>query len=618
MISPGRWHLKVPRDPRKNAQFRIKLLKAAENDPVLQKGIMEVCRQDILFFCNFAVIQFNPKKKSQAVGPFITWPCQESALLDTPETTGNRGILWYYEHDKSCVVEKSREMGASWLFLIFQLWLGLFHDRVQLLNISRSADAVDCKSPDSLFWKLRFMHEHLPDWMKGKPIQQKMYIEWPKTKSVATGEASTGDAGVGGRASVIFIDEYPKIKEATEVRQRTANTSDCRFFNGTHLGVDTEFYRLTQSPEIGKIVLHWTQHPEKRRGMYRVGKNNVVERLDKSYEYPTDFRFVVDGSPTGGPYPGIRSPWYDSKCHDIGSSRGVAMELDIDPKGSDSQFFNALLIHDLTAHCTPPLWEGDLDYDRDLGRPHRLVARAGGRIKLWILPDAEGKIPFARYVMGADVASGSGATSSCISIGDVNLGKKVAEYADPFIEPQDFGALLVALCWLFRDPDGQGAHVAWEIPGPGLTAGKKVIELGYRNIHNRGNDFAIVQTPRTSDLPGWANTQRSLADLLEDYRSDLKSGAIENLSEASLWECLSFRYGGDGYIEHANVAGGGDPSGARVNHADQAMADAIMNKMRRKMGQSAIEKREEAAPPGSMQWRRDMREAKARDELAWA
>lgn len=618
MLSAGKWHLRVPREPRKNAAFRIALLKAAEADLVLQKGIVEVCRQDILFFVNFGIIQFNPKKKGGAVGPFITWPCQEAALMDRPETTGRRGILWYYENDKSCVVEKSREMGASWLFLIFELWLGLFHERVQLLNISRSADAVDCKSPDSLFWKLRFMHEHLPDWMKGKPVQQKMYIEWPATKSVATGEASTGDAGVGGRASVIFIDEYPKIKEAVEVRQRTANTSDCRFFNGTHLGVDTEFYRLTQSPEIGKIVLHWTQHPEKRRGMYRVGRNTQPEILDKSYEYPADYRFVLDGSPTGGPHPGIRSPWYDAKCHDIGSSRGVAMELDIDPKGSDSQFFNSIVLRDLIGtYACPPYWEGELEYDRDLGRPRRLVQGKGGRIKLWMLPDAGGRVPHARYAMGADVSSGSGATPSCISVGNIDTGEKVLEYADPFIDPRDFGVLLVALAWLFRDQEGQGAYLGWEIPGPGQTTGKAVVEVGYRNFYSRSNEF--VMNPRgKGDLPGWPNTPSTQRSLLEDYRSALKTGKFVNRSEAALVECLSFRFSGSGFVEHANVDGVDDPSGARVNHGDRAMADAILCRMMAERGPLGKKQGVEESLVGSLQWRRDMREEKRKGELAWA
>lgn len=360
MLSPGKWHEQVPRGWRANLEFRARLLRLAKGSPKNQKALREACRQDILFFILCFVFQFNPKKKPEdRIGPFIPWDFQEEALLSRPETNGKKGILWCYENSQSAVVEKSREMGASWLFLIFQDWLSLFFEYTQTLNISRSADAVDCKSPDSLFWKLRFMHERLPDWLKGEIVEEKMYFEYKRTHSITTGEASTGRAGVGGRASTIFIDEFPQIKEAVEVRQRTANTADVRFFNGTHQGVDTEFYRLTQTPEIVKIVMHWTQHPEKKVGLYRFDKEaNKVEYLDKAHHFPVEFNFVMDGSPTGGPWPGVRSPWYDWKSKEIGSARGVAMELDINPTGSVSQFFDPLMISVLSStYACRPYWE---------------------------------------------------------------------------------------------------------------------------------------------------------------------------------------------------------------------------------------------------------------------
>ena len=335
-LSTGEWYKKVPIEPVANVQFRIKLLKACAADPVLRAGILEICRNDLIFWIACFAWQFNPKKKGvDAVGPFIPWDFQIEGFLSRPDTHGKKGILWAYENDRPMVVEKSRELGASWCFLLFQVWLCLFQKHVQCLNISKSADAVDDKSPDSLFWKIRHIHEHLPDWMKGEIVQEKFYFGYRKTKSHNTGVASTGRAGVGGRASVIFIDEFSQIKEATEVRQRTAGTSDCRFFNGTHLGVGTEFYNLTASPEFPKLVWHWSQHPEKKKGLYHYDQvTNKVAALDKTYQYPPDFKFVTDGLPTGGPFPGLRSPWYDWKVIDIGNPRGVAMELDIDPKGA--------------------------------------------------------------------------------------------------------------------------------------------------------------------------------------------------------------------------------------------------------------------------------------------
>ena len=218
MLSPGSYHLRVPKSPLKNLRFRQWLLKRCMEEKSYRRAVIEMCRQDIAFFISTFVWQFNPKKKNTAaVGPFILWDFQEAVLLDRPESvrmpeiTKGMGVIWCYENDRSLVVQKSREMGISWLMLLVQDWLALFHPYFQSLNISRSADAVDDKSPNSLFWKLRFVHEYLPDWLKGEIKQEKMYLGYDRTKSVITGEASTGRAGVGGRAGVIFVDEFPLI-----------------------------------------------------------------------------------------------------------------------------------------------------------------------------------------------------------------------------------------------------------------------------------------------------------------------------------------------------------------------------------------------------------------------
>ncbi len=339
MLSPGKWHEKIPKERLANARFRLKVLKQCAIDPEFRRGIMEMCRQDIVFWIDLFVWQSNPLKKGLeahlAVGPFVTWDFQVAVLLDRPETTGKQGIIWVYENNKTAVVQKSREMGASWLFLIFQLWLCLFHKYSESLNISRNEKMVDSNSTSSLFWKIRYMHRWLPEWMTGEIDDTKMNIAYTDRESCIAGEPSTAAAGVGGRAGTAFVDEFPRIKEDSAVRAGTASTASCRFFNGTHQGTGTEFYNLTITPEIVQIFMHWTQHPEKKRGMYRFNQaTNQVEIIDKSYVFPEDFVFVCNGKPTGGYAPGVRSPWYDQKCIEIGSDREVAQELDINATGS--------------------------------------------------------------------------------------------------------------------------------------------------------------------------------------------------------------------------------------------------------------------------------------------
>lgn len=582
-----------------------------------------MCKEDILAYINLFVWQFNPKKKGRQVGPFITWDYQEDALLARPETwDGNpdrpeKGILWCFEHDRTVVIEKSREMGASWLFLIFQDWLCLFHDYTQTLNISKSADAVDCKSPDSLFWKLRFMHAHLPGWLSGEITEEKMYMEYKRSKSWATGEASTGRAGVGGRAAVIFIDEFSQIKEDTEVRQRTANTADCRFFNGTHLGTDTEFYRLTESPEIVKIVMHWSQHPDKKKGLYRYDPlSNKIEVLDKSFHYPPDFDFVYEALPAGGPYPGLRSPWYDWKSGDIGSKRGVAMELDINPEGSVSQFIDnpAMLISLIGTYCREPNWRGKVIYDRDTGRPQGLERSGEGGLRLWGNLRPDGTPPRGVYKIGADLSSGVGRTNSCLSIVLATTGEKIGEFTSPFVLPDQMAYLAIALAWLFKTEEGEGAQVVWEKRGPGAVFGLKVLELGYGNVYYVDRGFKVKkQLSRTE--PGWNPTPEAKRILLEDYRSALMSRQFLNHSEVALREFFRFRYQRDGSVVHSEEESKDEPSGARSNHGDRVIADALAWLLS-KPHWAVTKKTEVKEPPIlSLEWRRELHRRQREREL---
>lgn len=602
MLSPGQFHKLIPKDPVQNVRLRLAFYRACAGNPNLQRGFWLLFQRDLVAYINLCVWQFNPLKKTGRIGPFITWDFQEEILLARPDNEyGFKGILWTYENDKTTVCEKSREMGFSWLFLIFQDWLCLFQENVQALNISRSTDAVDSKSANSLFWKIRFMHQHLPAWLRGEIEELKLFFGFKRTGSEIAGEASTGRAGVGGRATVIFVDEFSQIREDVEVRQRTASTADCRFFNGTHIGMGTEFYRLTKEPEINKIVAHWSRHPEKRKGLYQVDDKGRVTLLDQSLDL-TGYDFVLDGSPTGGPRPGVRSPWYDRKVQDIGQARGVAMELDIDPAGSVSQVFDPLLIYSLVReYCCEPYWEGDLLHDH--GRPIKLVQRKGGKLRLWVHLQA-GRPPFGRYGAGADTATGIGATPSCLTIGSADTGDKVAEYADATIAPRDFADLAVALCWLFKDQEGTGARLCWEAHGPGENFGQKVAELGYGHIYYREPEVPSARLARGA-VPGWAHTPNSIAAVIGSYLAALRERRFLNRSKLALLECLLFKYDEQGSITHAQAKSKDDPSGARVNHADRVIADALAWKMMDALGTLVAEP---PAPKGpailSLEWRR--------------
>ncbi len=567
MLSPGKWHKRVPRDPLENLKFRRYWLRKCEQSKRVREATIEACKKDALFYINTFVWQYNPKKKGRdKVAPFATYEFQDKAI---------HKIFDAVENGYDLVLEKSREVGGSWLSLLAMEWMYRAIDNLQFSMLSRAEKLVDGFNMDSLFKKIDFMQDRIPEWLRPKQIRKKMYFENRDNGSSMTGEATTERALVGGRASAIFLDEFSQMETAEDIYDRTADVSSCRIFNFTHTGLDTTAYALSRRADVQKLVLHWSMHPEKNRGLYKTTVGSTeVEVLDKQFDYGPDFEFVINGEPMG-PFPGLRSPWYDRECIRRKSRRAVAMDLDIDPGGSQSQFFNASNIVNLKAkYGRNPLSVGDVVFDRDTGNPKYIDLRDDGPLRLWTPLNAYGKPPPSIYCIGVDVSTGSGATASCASILDAKTATKVAEYISAHMEPADFACACVALAKLFSTSTGEPAKMAWEKVGPGASFGKKVLEVGFRHIYYRTNETnPLDKTP--SDDPGWYPSPKTKRDALQDYKDALEGRIYLNPSREALDECLSFVYTAKGYVEYAGSKSNVDPSGAGENHGDRTTADML-------------------------------------------
>jgi len=603
MLSPGRWHEAVPRERTANLRYRRFILEAAKDNPEIQRGCMEMARLDFLWWLNTWVFQFNPRKKGFEVGPFISWAFQDTASLSI--------LRDHIEIDEDLLVEKSREMGATWLLLLIFLWCWLFYPNKKFLCMSRSEKAVEDADPDSLFWKLDFVLKYLPGWMRPEIKRSKLFLGNLTNGSSITGEASTGKAGVGGRATAMLIDEFSQITEDFEVLHRTSDTTGCRIFNGTHKGQDTAFFHLSQRPDMKKLRMHWTQHPDKNPGVYRAldGKAKII---DRTYKFPADMFFVLDGTPVGGLAPGIRSPWYDKECKRKGSERAVAMDLDVDPAGSSGLYFDPVLIQTLRASIAcPPVWEGDVIQDSE-GK-WQLKAMRSGPLKLWCQVTSDGKPIPGRYGAGADLSTGEGATPSCIAIYNADTGEKAAEFASASIRPADLAPKMAALLWMFKDQGNEPPLFAWEQQGPGLTFGNAILPV-YSRVYYNSDDLDPSATP--SDRPGWYPTDPRRRLLLDAYQQGLRTRACLNRSDIALEECKGFRYDKRGNPECGRLMAIDDPSGARVNHGDRVIADGLAWKMCLNLGGSRQSKEKNEPPVLSLAWRKKWHEDRQRQESA--
>jgi hypothetical protein len=319
-----------------------------------------------------------------------------------------------------------------------------------------------------------------------------------------------------------------------------------------------------------------------------------------------DYEFSRE-KPRNKRYP-LRSPWYDQQCKERAHQVLIAQELDIDPEGSAYQFFDttALDRHE-RAYCLPPYNIGDLDFERNTGDKASFIETAGGPLKIWLKLDGHSKPPRSNYILAVDTSFGTGASNSCISAVERSTGEKVAEYVNSRIDPTDLATVAVAMCkWLFD------AYLIWEANGPGRLFGKRVTEgLHYGRIFYKQNERSI--TKKVTPYPGWHSTPDDKTELLGEYRRVLSSGEFVNRSREAIAECRSYVVAANGVPSHSAALDDSDPTGARNNHGDRVIADALCVRGMREVSPKVIEQRDDF-PMASFGWRREKRRRSRAEE----
>lgn len=552
------YHL-VPKTVRENLLYRQAIAKHLMKHPSAIGGLREACRLDMLFYVNTFVWTFDPRRPWLKKIPFVTYDYQDEAIRSILDVTRNGGDL---------LIKKSRDMGASWLCLMVYEWLWHFYSYNSFLIVARTAEGVD-KPGDSksLFWKVDFLHKHQPKWLMPAGFIKKKHrlsnhFENPENGSVIDGEATTTNVARGDRRTSILLDEFAGVPNGFHVLSSTRDATNSRIFNSTPQGTANAYYAMTLRP-ITQLRFHWTQHPLKNKGLYK-STEGELQLVDKEYEHEVDYEFVLDDR--------IRSPWYDLQCERAASLQEIAQELDIDFLGSGHQFFKAKIIEEVVQkYARSPLLTGDLEYERETGLPLEWRQNVNGRLSLWINLDGAGKpiIGNNQYVIGCDAAAGTGASNSVASIWHKVTKEKVGSYVNPMISPESFAGQAVALCrWLGN------AFLIWETQGTGRQFGDRVIALDYLNCYFRRPEDQVSK--KASDIPGWYPSKDNKLSLLGNYRQALETDNCLNRDELSLRESMEYMFTGDGSVEHVStVVNREDPSGAKSQHGDRVIADAL-------------------------------------------
>lgn len=565
------YHL-VPKSLDENLAFRLRLIDLARAEPGARGAIRRMCAEDILFYVNAVCWIFEPRDAAEI--PFITYPFQDEALLVIQDSIGKCDL----------VVEKSRDMGASWCCItaIHHPWM--FHGRQTSLMLSRKEELVDKSGdPKSLFWKFDYLTDHLPSWLSPDVEAMKMHRANLVTGASADGESTNEFAGVADRRRTILLDEFSKMPNQDLIVKGTRDVTRSRIFLFTPQGSANEAYRVAHNPNFRKLSLHWHYHPVKAKGLYRVGAGGEPELLDRDYWTPervSAYEFVR--TQPQNPRYHYRSPWYDDECKRAVNQKEIAEELDIDYLASNFLYYPQEVIDALLKETArEPILRGTIEIDREVCKVKGFTENENGLWKLWIRPDETGQMPFSRrFVVGCDVSMGTGgeySSQSALSVVDRRTGEKVAEYADSTIAPHELARLGVSVCRWFQGMDGEGALFIWEYNGPGQMLGREVLKVGYGHIYYREKNEKS-RRPRPSDIPGfWSSDgpEGTRATAHAGYRRALVDRRFVNRSADALRQTLCYVLTSERKIEHQASLASGDPAQSGANHGDIVVADML-------------------------------------------
>jgi hypothetical protein len=241
---------------------------------------------------------------------------------------------------RDVVEEKSRQVGASWIYCYAAWWAVSFHPIAGLMLHLKGAK-VDDGGPRntrrSLFGKIRFMHRHLPARHVAKaPLVFRPFssepakVENPERGGVIYGEGAGGDQGRGDDLDFAFGDEMAFIPWGEAVHASLGEAcKHGKAYVSTPQGDDNVHARLADTKPEGTIYLrhHWSDVPAYSDNLHvagekpgcvrcqgtRSGVSWTASDLDAAHRYP--------GRPT--------SDWYDQAVLDK-TDEQVAQELDID------------------------------------------------------------------------------------------------------------------------------------------------------------------------------------------------------------------------------------------------------------------------------------------------
>jgi phage terminase large subunit len=256
--------------------WRIKTLALLRSDPVALASAKRYYASRPHEFIMHWMDTYNPRKSGSKWIPFVFFSKQSHFIS--------------FLHDcrlshQSGLVEKARDVGATWLSCGYSVWSWLFIKDDAIGWGSRKQELVDkIGDVSSIFEKMRSIVRRLPDVFLPEGLKARDHLTFmkminPENGSTIVGE--TGDnIGRGGRTAMYFKDESAHYERPEKIEAALGDNTNVQIDISSVNGLGNVFHRRREagvdwSPNkqiepgfVRVFIMDWSDHPEKTQAWY--------------------------------------------------------------------------------------------------------------------------------------------------------------------------------------------------------------------------------------------------------------------------------------------------------------------------------------------------------------
>lgn len=292
-------HASWPPDYRGVFAWRIKTLTALRADPALRASARAYYRtHKAEFICDWCDT-YNPRKPMKWA-PFVLFKRQAEFVQFIEELLRDQ---------ENGLVEKCRDIGATWLAAAYSVACFLFDDDTAIGWGSRKQELVDkLGDPDSIFEKMRLLLRRLPDVFMPDGWRPRDHATFMKLLNPENGSSVTGESGDnigrGGRKSAYWKDESAHYERPEKIEAALGDNTNVQIDISSVNGLGNVFHRRAESAVVWapgidapagmvrKFIFDWRDHPEKTQEWYdrrkavaeREGLQHIfAQEVDRNY-----------------------------------------------------------------------------------------------------------------------------------------------------------------------------------------------------------------------------------------------------------------------------------------------------------------------------------------------